>query len=339
LHFGLLSFGGPKERQFGGVGVMVDAPGLSISLRRAERLSAAGPLAERAIEFARQVAANWEAADGPQPAASVAMSSGEPAVHIEIESAPQQHVGLGTGTQLGLAVAAGLARLAQATSGTAGGAAVGNGAVCDPVSDSDAVRWARWIGRGERSAIGTHGFARGGLLVEGGKRAAGTVSPLVSRLELPDAWRFVLLIDREKRGLSGPQECRAFADLPPTEPEVTASLCREVLVELLPAAAEGDFDTFGESLYRYGHEAGLLFAQRQGGAYAAGLQTELVAWLRTQGVRGVGQSSWGPTIFALARDPAQAAALAADVGRHFAAAQLIAIVAAPANRGALIECT
>ena len=46
---------------------------------------------------------------------------------------------------------------------------------------------------------------------------------------------------------------------------MTAALCREVLVDLLPAAAEGDFDAFGESLYRYGHEAGLLFAAAAGG--------------------------------------------------------------------------
>ena len=314
LHFGLLSFGVPGERQFGGVGVMVDAPGLTISLRRADRLSAAGPLAERALHFARQVAANWP-------------SAGEPGCHIEIESAPPEHIGLGTGTQLGLAVAAGLARLSG----------VPAAAACNRVSDDEAIGWARWVGRGERSAIGTHGFARGGLLVEGGKRTAGTVSPLTSRLELPDAWRFVLLVDPQKRGLSGDQERRAFAGLPPAAPEATAALCREVLVDLLPAAAEGDFDAFGESLYRYGHAAGLLFAERQGGPYAAGLETELVAWLRGRGVRGVGQSSWGPTIFALARDPDQAALLAADVHRHFSAARITAIVAAPANRGVLIE--
>ena len=342
LHFGLLSFGGTSKRQFGGVGVMVDAPGLSITFRRADRLSATGPLAERALEFARRFAAHWQPADrgrgdAVQSAAWMTAAGGEPAAHIEIESAPPAHVGMGTGTQLGLAVAAGLARLACAASGTARGRTAGD-APPDRVSDREAVRWARWVGRGERSAIGTHGFARGGLLVEGGKQAAATVSPLISRLELPDAWRFVLLVDREKRGLSGAQECRAFADLPPTGPEATAALCREVLVDLLPAAAEGDFDAFAESLYRYGHEAGLLFAQRQGGAYAAGLQTELVAWLRAQGVRGVGQSSWGPTIFALTRDSAEAAALAAEVGRHFAAANLLAIVAAPANRGALVEC-
>ena len=263
LHFGLLSLGGGSERQYGGVGVMVDAPGLTLSLHPAERLSAAGPLAERAMHFARQFAASGETTVGRV----------EPECHIEIESAPPEHVGLGTGTQLALAVAAGMA--------TFGGAARGS----VPVSDRDAVGWAQQVGRGERSAIGTHGFARGGLLVEGGKRAAGAVSPLIARLELPDAWRFVLLIDRQRQGLSGASERQAFAELPPTAANVTAALCRELLVELLPAAAEGDFEAFGESLYRYGHEAGLLFAQRQGGAYAPGLQTELVAWLRARGVR------------------------------------------------------
>ena len=169
----------------------------------------------------------------------------------------------------------------------------------------------------ERSAIGTHGFARGGLLVEGGKRAVDAVSPLVSRIELPDAWRFILLIDRSRHGLSGPQERSAFAELPQVPAEATARLCREVLVELLPAAAEGDFEAFAESVYRYGHESGLLFSQRQGGPFAAGLPTELIGWLRGQGIRGVGQSSWGPTVFALARDTADAARVAADAQRRF----------------------
>ena len=66
-----------------------------------------------------------------------------------------------------------------------------------------AVRLAELVGRGERSAIGTHGFAQGGLLVEGGKAAGESVSPLVSRLELPADWALVLLIDRGQRGLSG----------------------------------------------------------------------------------------------------------------------------------------
>ncbi|HTU26349.1 MAG TPA: hypothetical protein VMF30_13170 [Pirellulales bacterium] len=318
LHFGLLALGAPAQRQFGGVGVMVDAPGLTISFRArpagaGERFTAVGPLAERALAFARRFAEH-----GFENAAGDALGC-----QIEIESAPPEHVGLGTGTQLGLAVAAGLDRLAA---GGAGG---------QRATDDEATPWAARIGRGERSAIGTHGFARGGLLVEGGKPAGGGVSALVSRVELPETWRFVLLVDGEKRGLSGAEERRAFAELPPSQPDITAALCREVLIDLLPAALEGDFEAFGESVYRYGHASGLLFAERQGGAYAAGRETELVAWLGSRGVRGVGQSSWGPTIFALCRDSAEAATLAADATDHFAG--LTATVAAPANHGARIE--
>ncbi len=70
----------------------------------------------------------------------------------------------------------------------------------------------------------------------------------------------------------------------------------------VPGAASGNFVEFGESLYRYGYQAGMLFAKRQGGPYAGRRATELVDWIRGQGIRGVGQSSWGPTIFALLAD-------------------------------------
>ena len=118
---------------------------------------------------------------------------------------------------------------------------------------------------------------------------------------------------------------------------MTAALCREVLVDLLPAAAEGDFDLFGESLYRYGHQAGLLFAPWQGEPMRPGWRPTSWPGCAIAGVRGVGQSSWGPTIFALARDAGQAEKFVADVGGHFAAANLDAIVAAPANRGTTVE--
>ena len=51
---------------------------------------------------------------------------------------------------------------------------------------------ARRVGRGERSAVGVHGFDRGELVVEGGKRPGEDVSPVLARLELPTAWRVVL---------------------------------------------------------------------------------------------------------------------------------------------------
>src|SRR5690349_10223534 len=94
LHFGLWSLADCARRQFGGVGVMVDRPGLQLVIHPGPELSATGPLAGRALEFANR----W-AAFHNRPALKCS---------IEIAFAPPDHAGLGTGTQLALAVAAGL---------------------------------------------------------------------------------------------------------------------------------------------------------------------------------------------------------------------------------------
>src|SRR5882724_5021669 len=94
LHFGLWSLANPGGREYGGVGAMAERPGLRMTIRAAEKLQASGPHAGRVLEFAR----SW----------TVFHSLSTPQCHIVVDEAPPQHVGLGSGTQLGLAVAAGL---------------------------------------------------------------------------------------------------------------------------------------------------------------------------------------------------------------------------------------
>ncbi len=312
LHFGMFSFGRPGEREFGGVGAMIATPGLRLQVSLADTFIAVGPLAERMREFAARVGRAWGL-------------PGAPPCRIEILSVPAQHVGLGTGTQLALAVAGGLCALCEL-----------------PVDDP--IRLARLVERGERSAIGTYGFARGGLLVEAGKSSPaesspGGPSPLVARHPLPTAWRFVLLQSRGEQGLSGDAERRAFAGLPPVPSAVTAELCRLALLGLVPAAASSDFQAFSEALYDYGHLAGSCFAANQGGPFATLRLAELVAIVRGMGVRGVGQSSWGPTLFALFPTEFAAEEFCADFRRHASAASLELTIAAPDNQGArIVRC-
>ena len=266
----MFSFGRPEVRQFGGIGAMVARPGIRLAVRSAARLEASGPLAERAVAFARRTAATLGFA-------------AEPNCRIDIESAPREHVGLGTGTQLGLAVAAAIYALAGR-----------------PISEP--AELARAVGRGERSAIGTHGFALGGLLLEAGKRRASDFSPLVARVEMPAEWRVLLLIPRSESGMAGDAERQAFAELPPVPPELTGALTQEALLNLLPAAAEAEFAAFSGSLFRFGQLAGSCFAARQQGALRDARATELVRRLRELGVEGVAQSSWGPTLLAVLPD-------------------------------------
>ncbi len=303
LHLGMLSFGQSGVRQFGGAGVMIDTPGLQLRVTAAERLHATGMLNERALAFAQRY---------------LAAVGGEIACRIHVVHAAQQHAGLGVGTQLGMAVAAGLAAFRGQPS-------------------DNAARLAIQVGRGARSAIGVHGFAHGGLLVEAGKIHESEIAPLLARVELPDEWRFVLARPADEVGLCGDNERAAFAQLPPIPEATTSQLCRELLLRLLPAAAAGDFRELSESLYRYGRLAGDAFSTQQHGAYASGRLTSLIDELRAWDIHGVGQSSWGPTVFALAADQREAERLVLRLQAWAGDAPWELAIARPANQGAFID--
>ncbi len=281
LHFGLYSFGHPDRRQYGGVGVMVDEPRTVLHGGPAERFTTSGPRADRIAQFAK----TWAAANEYDELPSLEIA--------ELES-PSEHAGLGSGTQLGMAVGAMLHAL--------------TGTVQPPASEL-----AQSVGRGLRSAVGAYGFALGGLIAERGKEEEQSVSPLYVRVEVPRAWRFVLLQPKLTPGISGSAEAQAFIKAPPVDPRRTDELIDLAQRQMLPAAAMGDFDTFAASLFRYGVLAGECFADIQGGPYNGVVLTRWIERMRAAGAVGVGQSSWGPTLFAVMPSQDDAEALLASL--------------------------
>jgi beta-RFAP synthase len=304
LHFGLWALASRTGRQYGGVGAMIEEPRLVIHVDAAERFSAEGPLSERIAAFGGRWAEFHREA--------------LPKCRITVATAPPRHAGLGSGTQLGLAVAAGL------------GAFVG-------LPGQSPRELALSVGRGLRSAVGTYGFALGGLIVDQGKLADEPLSPLDCRLDLPAAWRFVLVRPAGLAGLGGDEESAAIASLPVISPATTERLIAEVRDRLVPAAATADFEGFAASVYRYGRWSGECFAARQGGPYNGPVLTKLVERIRDLGGEGVGQSSWGPTLFVA--QPSQAAA--EDFAQRLSAVstgeELHTIITPPANSGARID--
>ncbi len=301
LHFGLLAWGPDAPRQFGGVGLMIDRPSLEVGFAGADCWRAEGPLADRALEFARRVAVGLE---------SRGLAIGSYA--IRVRRAPPTHSGFGSGTSLGLTIARGLAERAGAGS-------------------FGVETLAELAGRGRRSGIGVHGFARGGLLVDGGHGPgdeSGAPPPLVARLEFPAAWKVLIVQPRIPPGRSGDDEREAFRLLPPIPERVTDRLARLVLLGLLPAVAEADLPAFGAALGEIQRRVGAAFAPVQGGRPLAGPESEAAAArMVAEGLAGVGQSSWGPTLygFTAEADPARLAAIrdrvaAAAVGADWAAA-------------------
>ena len=321
LHFGLLSLAGEGEpwpdrrgerslasRRFGGVGLMVERPGVQVSAAPAETWSAEGPLADRALAFARRFA---ESVGADRPGVNLRPQ------RLAVERAPAEHVGLGVGTQLGLTVARALAE--------AWGMA------------ADAADLAHRVGRGRRSAVGVHGFAHGGFLVESGQRAGSEgLAPLAARAPFPSEWRVVLATPAEAAGLHGAAEREAFAALGggPDGTARTEALCRLVLLGMLPALAERDLEAFGESLYDFNARVGEAFSAAQGGVYSGPAAAACVEFIRGQGIRGAGQSSWGPTVFAVVGDGDRAADLTARLSQRFGPTRIEAWFTTGCNRGA-----
>ena len=278
LHFGILDLRGHRGRRFGGIGAGVPTPAVRLEATRADSLTVEGPDAGRAQEAARRFMAAYQI----------------PGAHLRVVQSIPPHVGLGSGTQLALAVARALAEL--------------HGIRLEPAA------LARAVGRGRRSAIGTWIFALGGFVLEGGRRAeSDAVAPLISRLPIPPAWQAVIAIPEARTGLSGVVEADAFAGLtPPAEPEVER-VAHLVLMQLLPALAEADLADFGAALSEIQQITGSWFSAAQGGAFAAGPSADLVRGLVEFGAQGVGQSSWGPTVYGLTPDPDSARDLATRV--------------------------
>lgn len=318
LHFGLLVLS-PGERwpnllgervvpsrRFGGVGLMIEDPGIELTAHPAADWSAQGALAERALEYARRLAQTL-------PPDQV-----EPHRFVVARAAPE-HTGLGTGTQLGMAVARALT--------TACG-----------LPDLDAIELARRIGRGQRSGVGVHGFVQGGFLVEAGQPSGGGLATLVAHASFPESWRLVLVLPPWGSGLHGHEEKEAFVrlDRQPMTLETTNSLCRLALLGMLPALREQNLNAFGEALYDFNLRAGQAFAAVQGGPYANRQIAELVTFIRRQGIRGAGQSSWGPAVFAVAEDSARAADLAQRIREHFQLGTAEVFVTAACNHGASV---
>jgi len=155
--------------------------------------------------------------------------------------------------------------------------------------------------------------------VEAGQCGPEAVAPLVARMEFPESWRLVLVIPRDKQGLHGPARVRPFngCTAPARRRPVTDALCRLILLGMLPALAERDLEAFGEAVFDFNVRVGEMFAPVQSGIYASARLAEMVAFVRQQGIRGVGQSSWGPTVFAVVTDEERAADLAGRIRQRF----------------------
>ena len=275
LHFGLLGAPASRGNRIGSLGLTVEHPRVVLEAERAGALEVEGPQAERV----RHLAAAF--------LDRVGISAG---ARLRVVEAIPEHVGLGSGTQTALAVAAALSRL----HGLAG----------------DVPAWCAALGRARRSGIGAHAFRLGGFLLDAGRADGGQAPPpLVFRQPFPEEWGLLAVVPAAGRGVSGSEEERVFEELPRPPEALLDRLCGLILMRLVPALLERDLRAFGTALESVQEGVGRCFENVQGGLYHP-QAVPIVRWLRGAGGVGVGQSSWGPAVYALAPTEAAARALA-----------------------------
>jgi beta-RFAP synthase len=301
LHFGFLDPSGRGEPPFGSFGLSLDRPTTRLVLQPARSFQASGAERDRALRYLK----------------SIAQDCGiDAAYKLHVEEAIPPHAGLGSGTQLALAVGSVFAAL--------------EGLSLDP------KEIASRLGRGARSGIGIATFAQGGAVLDSGPKN-GRSPELVSRVSFPAEWRALLIFDRESSGLAGPNEIAAFDALPDFPQDKSAELGERIVEIAMPALAAADFARFCAEVGYLQACMGAYFAPLQGGPYTSPQVSEVLAWLGAQGVTGLGQSSWGPTGFAFFASERAGEAAMAEAQARARRGKLSFDLARGRNEGAKIE--
>jgi beta-ribofuranosylaminobenzene 5'-phosphate synthase len=203
LHLALIDMNGSLGRVDGGVGITLDNPGFVLVAKPSDetRITAEDEILKaRASSIVADLSAQYGYNSG---------------VDIHISETIPTHSGLGSGTQLALAVASALSLL----------------------SGKEESDLAGKTGRGGTSGIGVRAFTDGGVIIDGGHRfgpgkeknsflpssAAKGVKkpPLIGRFDFPEDWRIILCLPDSTPGTTYLQKVlpgaspRSGEDIPP----------------------------------------------------------------------------------------------------------------------------
>lgn len=284
IHFGLLEISAGEPNCFGGIGLMIDGSTAHLEAN----------LADTPTEDLRLIGANiyWESrvrsvidhcctqfyAEG-----RCATTRVSPVQSIALKDVPKPHCGLGSGTQMACTVAAIFA------------------ASLDSSMPLSVARLSELSLRGRRSNIGLRGFLEGGLIVDYGKDSGTSSESRTRRWDFPN-WPVLIVQDHRSLGDSGDTEATMFDRCSQRPNPNRQSMLQLIEQQLLPSLATRDWEGFDQAISCYGKWAGQIFEPVQGGIYRNSGIAETIAAANASGIQGACQSSWGPTVCAIARD-------------------------------------
>lgn len=270
VHVNSVDLNGNRGRCCGGIGFALEEPQLKLRVEIGRRAGLDTPHMEQVREYLAQLS-TVEQLKHP--------------VFVQQISGVRPHIGLGSLTQLKLAILAAI----RAAKG-------------DDVTESSIPTG---LGIAATSGIGLGAFLYGGFVADGGYKVTssapktingemeGNPPPIIFRSEMPPEWRVVLAIPANNSSLSGMAEQSFFEKITPIPEEEINLLSREVLLSVMPAVKERDIESLRQSLQRVCRLGSKPFEE--------GLHSRTAAVLDSMRARFnfASVSSLGPTCFSL----------------------------------------
>jgi beta-ribofuranosylaminobenzene 5'-phosphate synthase len=307
LHFGVIDYIEATDSFKGSLGVALEWPNTVLTVNKNSDLLIKNGNRNKILELVKKFSKRYLI---------------EPNVILQVEESIPEHSGLGSGTQLALAISNALAMIYGI--------------------DADVGELSSIMGRGKRSRLGNTCFETGGFIIDSCPEKLmtdelGQPQSTIFRREFPVNWCFVIVIPDTKIGLSGEAEKEAFRRVKASK-KISEEISRLIQIKLLPSLSAEDIEGFGSALTEIDKKTGMYFAKAQGGVYRDKMAPEIIDCMLQSGAYGSGQSSWGPALYGLVIE--NEAMIVADYMRSFLAEKEIegvVFVSHCSNKGARVK--
>jgi len=250
--------------------------------------------------------------------------------HFNLKRYFPSHVGLGSKTQLSLAIITAITKLKS-------------------IDHLSTEYLTQLVDRGGTSGIGWRGFETGGFILDGGHEygkgkekesflpssASSTSNPAltISRHNIPNNWRFVLIIPNVKKGAYGDEEIRVFQEYAPIPKIEVNEVSHLIIMKILPGILKNDLKCFGEGLKRIqsiGFKRIEINLQHQ-------IVKDLLGFFEDYGLKAYGMSSFGPSVVGVVESDSEAEELLKVVQKNQKNGGGHIYICKPNNSGAKIE--
>lgn len=269
IHLTLIDLNGEIGRVDGGAGIAIEEPHIEIRGSKSGEDSLSGNIVN--LDRFKSVSQRFKRFTGNNAS-------------IEVLSDYKSHVGMGSGTQISLAIGEVYNRLFGLNLSVKGIAEI--------------------TGRGGTSGIGVAAFQSGGFIVDGGhptrekkgftpsSASKASPPPVISRQDFP-SWKIVA-VTPELTGSSGADEVSLFEEHCPVPIEDVRKVSHLILMKMIPSVMESNLDDFGSSLWEI---QSLGFKRVEVDQYGS-MVWDVLKKLKEL-TPAVGMSSTGPTIYAI----------------------------------------